>query len=253
VGLKLSDLRLTMEEIDLDQLIFRIDALFLDGLKASVLIKPGKDSGEIESNGTLPIISANILQVNNLLFTFNDSINNQSVYALIHRLGLTSGSVDLQKELVTSDNVFLSHSIARYTRSDEDYTVEMKNETPEIYTTTNWKVSVKDITLDDNILAYSVINKPKIKNAFDVNHMAYRNVTLNAVGFYYSALKTEVTVKEFSAVDQNNFAITKFETDFYMDQHNITAKKLKIKTAHSSIVADMKYSVFFIGINEGFF
>ena len=46
-------------------------------------------------------------------------------------------------------------------------------------------------------------------------------------------------VKKFSAIDQNNFAITNVETDFSMDQHSITAKKLKAKTTNSSIDADV--------------
>ena len=57
--------------------------------------------------------------------------------------------------------------------------------------------------------------------------------------FTYSSAKTEASIKKFSAIDQNNFSITKFETDFSMDQHSITAKKLKAKTTNSSIAADL--------------
>ena len=69
--------------------------------------------------------------------------------------------------------------------------------------------------------------------------MDFSHLTLAATDFYYSSAKTEVSIKKFRAIDQNNFSITKFETDFSMDQHSITAKKLKVKTTNSSIDADL--------------
>ena len=67
----------------------------------------------------------------------------------------------------------------------------------------------------------------------------FSNLTLTATDFYYSPVKTEISINKFITVDQNNFAITKFETSFKMDQHSITAKNLKVKTTNSSIDADL--------------
>lgn len=103
----------------------------------------------------------------------------------------------------------------------------------------DWKISVKGIDLKDNALAYLIINKPRINNSFDASHLEYNKIILEATDFQYSSNKTEVSINKFSAIDQNNFSISKFETYFSMDPHAITAKNLKIKTSNSSIDADL--------------
>jgi len=101
-------------------------------------------------------------------------------------------------------------------------------------------VSVKHIDLtDNNTFTYSITHKPEIKNTFDASHQYYKQVTLKAGNLLYSPDLTEIYIEEFSAVDQRNFSITKFETDFRMDPHSITAKNIKVKTSHSSIEADL--------------
>jgi len=205
----LGNLKLTINEIDFGKSIYGIDELLIESLKANVLIKKTAIVSEKKSDGVLPKITINKIRINNSTVNYGDSISNQSAIAVINLFELKQGSVGLQKK-------------AAFTPPAN-----------------NWKVRVKSILLDADSLAYKVGNKPEIKNAFDANNLKYSRLKLEATDLLFSADTTEVSIKKISAIDRNNFSITKFETDFSMDQHSITAKKLKAETSNSSIVADL--------------
>ena len=205
----LGNLKLTINEIDFGKSIYGMDELLIESLKANVLIKKTAIVSEKKSDGVLPKIMVNKIRINNSTVNYGDSISNQSAIAVINLFELKQGSIGLQKEAAFEPPA------------------------------NNWKARVKSILLDADSLAYKVGNKPEIKNAFDANNLKYSRLKLEATDLLFSADTTEVSIKKISAIDQNNFSITKFETDFSMDQHSITAKNLKAKTANSSMVADL--------------
>ncbi|HAF27886.1 MAG TPA: hypothetical protein DCG75_02460 [Bacteroidales bacterium] len=238
VSAVLPRLKLKMDKIDLKQSIFKVDELLIESLNANVLIKPGETSNK-KSNG-LFILTANKVQINNSNLNFGDSINKQSVTAGINQLKLKQASVNLQKQMVSLQNFNLSKSEIHYSTSKielpTDTIVEVSKKPA---SKSNWKVSVKNSELDDNFLTYNNVSKPKTENSFDAAHLNHKHVSLKATDFYYSSAKTEVVIENFKMLDPNNFLISEFETDFHMDKHSISSKKLKLKTANSAIEADL--------------
>jgi len=235
----LGKLRLKVNELNLPKSIYGIDDLLVEKLQADVQLTPSQKISTPKSVGLLPKIIANKIRINNSVVHFQDAVNKQSVYAGIRQFELKTGSVDLQKELVSLDKISLSESSIQYqtTEIPADTHTTPNSTTPS--TPSDWKVNVKHISLDNNSLAYNVNNKPYLKNAFDASHMNYRHVILTAKDLYYSSTQTKVRVEKFSAIDQNNFRINHFETDFSMDTHSITIKKIKANTAGSSIIGDI--------------
>jgi hypothetical protein len=237
-AINLRHLTLKMDQIDLAKSIYRIDNLIVEGLTTDVLIKKISVANAKKSARDLPMITANTIEINQSNISFTDSIGKQSVIAAINRLELENASLDLQKEFITLDNLYVSKSEISYNTADS---AAASDTTIATYNTkkSNWKVTVKHIDIDDNSLAYNVLNKPELKNTFDVSHLNYSQLTLEATGLFYSADKTTASIKKFTTVDQHNFAINQFETEFTMDQHSITAKKLIAETTHSAIEADL--------------
>lgn len=239
IAVILGNLKITVDEIDFGKSIYDMDELLIDRLNGHVLITKTGAPSENKSAAVLPKISANKICIKASVVTYGDSISKQSVNAAVNLLELKDGTVDLQKQHVALDKLTLSeseiayHTMANTVQSGPDKVA--KNTTA----SGNWKITAKSIALNDNSLAYQVKNKPEINNAFDVNHLKYTHVTLEAANFNYSSERIAVLVKKLSATDRNNFSITKFETDFSMDQHSITAKNLNAATTHSYIKADL--------------
>ncbi len=230
-------LALEMDEIDIKTLTFKIDDLLVNDLYANIVLKESSKVDIDKPATVLPILSANNIQINRSTIIFIDSINKQAVTAGITRFELKEAFIDLNKEKISLDKIYLFESNIKYA-SDAVATAAMKTQSdPE--EANNWQVDVKSIILKDNILAYRAGNKAVNKKTFDAENLRFRYLYLEATDFHYSTDETKVLIERFSAVDQNNFAITRFETDFSMDKHAITADKLKVKTSHSSIDADV--------------
>ncbi|MBW6492323.1 MAG: translocation/assembly module TamB [Lentimicrobium sp.] len=239
-ALNVKQLKLTMDRIDLANLIFKIDEVSVDKMTAGVLISKASTSSDESSSGKLPEISANKIHISNSYVTYGDSVVSRSAVADVDRLALKNSAIDLNRQTESSEKISLSKSNVRY----KSVETAPSNENGQLLTNTpegnnDWKVSAGIIELEDNTLAYHVVNMPVLKNTFDANHMTYRDLSLKATGFYWSLAKSEVSVKEFSTVDQHNFLISQFEADLSMDLHSITAKNAKLKTAHSTADADL--------------
>ncbi|MCL4484685.1 MAG: hypothetical protein M1445_19080, partial [Bacteroidetes bacterium] len=157
----------------------------------------------------------------------------------IDQCKLENASIDIQKQLLASDYIYLSKSKIQFHTFGSELSANKNALAPITATANNWKVSVKSMVLDDNLLTYKAGNNPEIKNTFNPDHLEYNHLMLEATDLFYSSDLTNVSVKKFSAIDQNNFAITNGEANFRMDQHTLSAQKLKIGTPYSTVDADV--------------
>lgn len=239
VAVSVKQLKLKMKKLDIKSLTINVDELFADRAKTIVLIKKSGKPGGKKSEAVLPTITVRRLQLVSANFIYRNTVNNQSIYTGVSGLKLKDASVDLPNQAITLEHLYLLKSGFTYNTCSRDTSSVKKVEVTDKVVKNNWTVSVKHIDIDDNSFSYMVTDKPKIKNAFDVYHLDYKHITLSAKATYYSSSKIEASINRFSAVDQNNFTVTKFETDFSMDHHSIAAKKLKLKTRNSSIDANL--------------
>ena len=201
-AVSIKQLRLKLDETDLAQSIYDIEDLFVEGLYADVLITKTDVSSHQKSERTLPIITANKIQINDANVSYGDSITKQSAVVVVNQLDLEVTALNLKKQIISVDAASLYNGDISYHTSGK-------------------------------------AGSYGTKDAFDVHHMDFKHVTLAATDLYYSAQKTNITVKEFTAVDQNNFSIIGFETAFSMDPHSITLNKLKLKTPGSFLDTDL--------------
>jgi len=238
VSASLEELKLSVNKLDLPNSVYNLDDLLVEKLVANIQMTESSDKSTKKSTSVLPKILANNIQINNSTVNFGDSINKQSVLARIKRFELKTGAVDLQNESVNLDKIYLSESIIQYKTSATD-SIPVSNPVVPVTPENDWNVKVRQINLENNVVAYLVGTKSKATTAFDSDRLKFRHLNLIAKDLYYSSDKTEVTVKKFNAIDQNNFAITRFQTDFSMDNHSITAKDIIANTTNSSLAGDM--------------
>jgi len=244
VMLKKSEI--SVDKIDLGESIYQFNKLILDGLTTTVLATESANTTSNSSASILPKIGAKDLQISNSMVSYTDSVGYLSVISFIDESELNDAFIDLQKQLLSSDYLSLSKSKVQYHTFTPELLPDTTTAVSDSTSGNNWKVALNHIEMEDNSINYKSGNKPPIMNVFDPDNLEYNHLILNADSFFYSADLTKVSVTKFSAIDQNNFEIAGFETDFSMDQHSVTAKKLKAKTSNSSIDADfyIQYSSF---------
>lgn len=232
----LEQAKLKMERIDPEKSVYQIGDLLIDKLTADVWMQKTGNQTEATSPGTLPEITAAHFRISQSIVNYTDSVGQQAVAARIDQLKGEAAEINLGSQLIGFDQLFMSKSELSYRNfgTEEPAANAISDAAPQ----NNWKVVVKNIDLEDNSVAYHAVNQPELKNLFDVNHLTYDHLNLKANNLNYAPDLTAVTVTQFSAVDRNNFAITALEADFRMDQHSVSARKLKARTAGSSVDAD---------------
>ena len=236
VSIVLQNSELEVDEIDPTRSVYTLNKLLFEGAKVNILATESANIQHNQSENILPVISAKNLQLNNSVISYTDSVGYLSVYSNIDKAKLENISIDLQKELLTTESVFLTNSKIQYHTFAPDLT---SNETA-IKSTNNWKVTAMNIDLEDDSFSYKAGNSPEITRAFDPNYWEYNHLKIEATNFQYSSDLTKVSIRKFSAIDQNNFAIKNLETDFSMDHHSISAKNIKVNTNISNLDADFK-------------
>ncbi|MBN2765278.1 MAG: translocation/assembly module TamB [Paludibacteraceae bacterium] len=231
-------LELAMDELNIEKSLYRIDDILVEKLNASVQIKKTSESKDEMSDFELPRITARNIQINNSVVQYSDSQGNQSVMAVVNRFEIKKGDLDLEKERLDLDKIYLSESKIRYYANGTEVLVDSTKpdiETDKQALENNWKISVRELDFVDNYILYKSGQQINTKREFDANHLEYDFLNLNAANLYYSSELTELSVKSFSAIDRNGFEIVRFETDFMMDKHSISAKNIKAKTSASYI------------------
>jgi hypothetical protein len=230
----LKNSEIIVDEIDPGKSIYQFDELLLDGLTTIVRMKESGNTPVNNPENISPRVVAKNLQLNNSTVSYTDSVGNLSVGLVIAKCKIEDVSVDLEKQLLTSASLNLSKSQIRY----HDFTPEIPLDSVRSSSKNNWQVSVNQIAMKENFLIYKVGNKPETKGIFNPDYWEYSQLNLDAGDFRYSSDSLKVVVNEFSATDQNNFAINSLEADFRMNEHSITAKKLKASISHSTVDAD---------------
>jgi hypothetical protein len=150
---------------------------------------------------------------------------------------------DLAKSIYSINNLVIENSAASLVMKKSSISIHagitlLKLKDASIVLGNNLNVKVKQIEMENNSFKYLITGKTEIDTTFNPENIQFDHITLSATDIYYSSAQTEARIRKFSAVDRNHFTITQFETDFSMDTHSITAKKLLVKTARSSIDAD---------------
>ncbi len=239
----LGSLNLKMYELNPEKSIYGIGELSIEKLNATILMKKQAKS-EGGQSVTLPVIRANNIQLDNSNLSFSDSINKLSVNASVKYFELNGGSIDLQNKIATLNKLNLSKSEIQYYTDKKGLNPDSTISKPIPSEESNWKVDVRNISLDDNIISYQSGPMPVKRNVFNANYLNFSHLTLHVSDLFYSSDSSRLSVKKFNATDQNNFSITKFETDFSMHQYSATIKNLKAATLNSSVEAeiDLKYS-----------
>lgn len=231
-----SSLELSMDKLDIDNMIFAADALALDDLVAKVVISKKSKSSSSEETSLLPVISADRITVRNTKINFEDIPGKKKISSTAGDLALKQASLDLNTTKAALDELLLSKSTTYIGTTDMPDTDTLATAAgPAV---PGWQVTAKKIKLNDNAFTYDVMNKAEIRKVFDPSHIHYKNISVNASDIAYSSDSIHATFSSCSAADSTYFILKDFAVGFSMNKHSVRAKKLVAETSVSSIHAD---------------
>ena len=252
INITLTDLifsKITVNSIALDDLNLNLHNTATDSLfNYNFLLTAFNDTTQKVAPNTPSKwrFSINHVSLKNIRLRYDDEFGGMNVAGSLTKLELQIEQMDVKKSIYKIDNLLVDNLMANVLVIKLSNTKKTSEISPTI-TANNIQINNATIiyrNVAPKLLMDGAVEPVKLKNVFDADNLQYRQLNLVASQFYFSANKTAVSLKKFSAIDQNNFAITKFETDFSMDNRSITAKKLKARTTHSSIDGNFNIQFF---------
>ena len=239
--LRLQNLDLNADKLDLENQVYEIDKLIIDGLSGNLAILKQSNNTDT-SSAVLPVITAKSIDITNVNFAYANQVTKQSVKTVIGKFGITKANMNLAKENISADELALSNSNFQlnFTEASKPDVDSVLPTNTKVVVENKWQIALKNLKLDNNAFSYNVINLPAVHNAFDPAHINYQQISAVAKDIFYSSAKTAALIQSFTANDTSGISINEFSTDFYMDLHNVRADHLKIKTANSDINANTK-------------
>jgi len=233
----LNELKLNFRETDIQNLQFLAQDISLNGFDGILKLKETDNSKK--SNDTivkLPFISASTLKINNSSFRYVAQNEQEILTALVGDLKISLPQIDLNRQTISVNKLILNESVTQLIihPATDSLTKKTISSDPD-RKIKPWLISARTIQLANNEFSYNVVGTEPVKNSFDINHLNYNNIFLNATNFYYSEDSMQVTIKDFKTKGKNNFEIKKLESDFLMTDKSIQANNLILKTGYSDI------------------
>lgn len=233
-GIDLKKLNLSMNETNIDSLFFKIKDVDINGLAGNVIIsKKSLPSGK--SASTLPHISADNISIEKSTVAFEDKTSQLKINTLFPDLEVNDASVNLNQQIVEVEKIKgseLNFAMATFSGTTKKIATESSEPAKP------WRITVGNIDLSKNLIAYNVLNQPQTPGTFNASHINYVDVTIATESLFYNGDTIRSIINDFTASD-GNFALKKFNVNFEMTPTSLSAQKLLAETPHTTVDADL--------------
>src|SRR4051812_36160362 len=99
----------------------------------------------------------------------------------------------------------------------------------------NWKISLKQLELNNNGFAYDNRNSVPTASGTDFNHLLLRNINLNGKDIAVTPEKISLTLNDLSLHEERGFSLKTFSTKLTYTKTQLELAHLNIETAYSKV------------------
>lgn len=229
----IGQLKLSMDEINLNEMKFEGDALFVSNTNVWISVNKAAEVSNETSIPQLPDFALNTFELENTGFDFNDAITGMKVYMHSGSLVLKPERIDLNKQLIkvrslvikeTSTTIAMRKDIATpVTKLNEDVPSQ------------RWQIEVDKLVLQAIDLSFDIDNIPKQRYGMDYNHLDFSNFNLDLVHAFYNSDTISAQVNHLALVEKSGLNLKKLSADLEYDAHHVSCKNLLLVTDHSDL------------------
>lgn len=249
----LGEVDVTMDEVDFDHEIYRVDEAILR--RVGVSIVQSKTAPEVESPApTQPLtlqVGLNRLALDSVAFSYRNGPAAQYISTHIGEAELTARAIDLQHERIDLKKLTLKNARLAYAQNEAvpvkqrvvnpAEAVRTLNEAAQKAKPTqplNWRVTLDESAISGVEVAFDNFNQPRQKTklaALDYNHLHFTDLTLNTEGFFFSENRTTATVTQLAGVEQSGFRVDSWRARVVYDSVQIRLDSLDLVTPHTHL------------------
>ncbi|MCC5946707.1 MAG: translocation/assembly module TamB domain-containing protein [Bernardetiaceae bacterium] len=267
-NVKIGHFHTHFKDFDLQKMHFNLDAIALNDSEIHILQKQGvaesssvgtqtTTAGETQTKagdeGFGVSIALGTAHIQNLRTSYQNDVNGQKAQAHIGDFKLKGKDIDLDAQKLLFESVSLKNSYVAYSQEfsekiQQQIAVETaakegspnQNTNEDTSESKPWHIAVSQIDIAQNEIKMNDYNYPKLKRGLDMNHMHFKNLTLQAKDFVFSPENTSLELLNIVAKDATqDFEITNARGKISLDNKEIKVKDFQINTGRSQIKQDI--------------
>jgi len=193
----------------------------------------------------LPNVGIKTANLKNIKVRYSDSSSAMDTHFDIKTLLANIHQIDLNKEIVTLDDIALDGSdseviFGKLAKAKSDQTTSDKT-TADSTASNNWIVSANEIVINKTNFLFRDDNQARMKG-FDYGNIKIQNLNGNLENLYYSTDSLSGALNSLSAKDHSGFEIKQIKGDFVYTNTGATIENLYAETPNTLIRDYIKIS-----------
>jgi translocation and assembly module TamB len=246
LALKTASLEVSMDEFDLEQMIFRAASIAIEDTRGHFIQHERAPTPRIttadtptdttEKSVTLGFES---ITLNRIHARYEDLNAGQALQADIADAEVEVNTFDLDNQIIRLDDFTLRQSFISYHQLTIDSSRLAPVDTATIMADTvqskPWKFGIENLQLADNILQYDNFNQPLQPHGIDFNHFWLTQFTLAGEDLTMNGAALSGTLSALSFRDKSGFALTGVEGRFAMTDNTVRVEDFHLTSPRTRI------------------
>ncbi len=235
-GVALEHLDIRVKDMDLDQMLFHIKQLTVEGLQTSFSQDTSYLPIEPETNGkTKFTLIADDINLQRIGFQYNDALN-KFLFSLnlgdmrmqLNKFGLEDNIIDVKKLVMANTDIVLSMGASSTTPAFVDTLI--KKDTME-----GWHINAGDINIAGASFKMDNNSVSRIPYGMDYAHLYFQHTDLDLHDFLYTSDTISGDVKHFVGTEQCGLNVKELRTIFHYDPQGAVLANLYLQTPTTTL------------------
>lgn len=234
VVLKLGELKVDMNKMDLAQNAFAINEIKLSRTTAAI-IQSKLDTTAKPDTGKALDLGLKRLMLERVSVRYYNNINGMQIASDIGQCEVKAKEFSLPKQQILLDKFLLHGSGISYLQAKtKAKPVEAKSPKTNAKVSVPWQITVENIDIDNNTIAFNDQNKP-FKSGLDFSHLLASGFRVQAKDVKMNGSNISLNLKDMKLKDKSGFVLNRFHAKIAFDSRHAELNDLFLKTGVSEI------------------
>ncbi|WP_405608786.1 translocation/assembly module TamB domain-containing protein [Polaribacter sp. Asnod1-A03] len=237
---KIGNLTASMDNLDLDKMIFNADEIALSNTNIKLVQKSvAQDTTSTES--VLPVLSANKITLKNVKTYFKNiddkliaDININEFYTEIPEINLSNNKINLTTLQLKNSDILLKTASSNPEITENTTTNNIDFVWPD------FDVEISDIDIENNKIQYFVDDEKVVENTFNPNAISLENITLKISDILFKDKKASLQLNTFQFKEQSGFNLEEFALNTKLSDNEFEASDINIQLNNNKITGFAK-------------
>lgn len=247
LALKTTLLEVSMDEFDLDQMIFRAATIAMEDTRGHFIQHARASVSSVATISASPdtprksvTLGFGSISLKRIHARYEDLNVGHALQADIADAEVDVNTFDLDNQTILLDDFTLRQSFISYHQLTIDSSRLPPIGTAAVTSTDTtqtkpWQFGIENLQLANNILQYDNFNQPQQPQGVDFNHFWLTQFNLAGEGLTMNGAAFSGTIEALSFRDKSGFALTGFESRFAITDHTVRVEDFHLTSPRTSI------------------